>query len=61
MFLTIFVIDCMRQCFLIKFYQILLEKALKMKEKVTDNSGAKITHFNFFYKLSAASFWLNTT
>ena len=39
------------------FYQILLEKALKMKENVTDNSGAKITHFKFFNKLSAASFW----
>ena len=43
--MTIFVTDSMRQCFPIKFYEILLEKAWKMKMKVADISGAKINHF----------------
>ena len=40
-FMTIFVIECMKQCFLFKYDQILREKTLKMKVKVTDISSAK--------------------
>ena len=39
--MTIFVIECMKQCFLFKSDQILWEKTLKMKVKVTDISSAK--------------------
>ena len=43
--MTIFLIDCMMQCFLISFYQILWQKVLKMKVKITDISGVKINLF----------------
>ena len=48
--MTIFVTDSMRQCFPIKFYEILLEKPWKMKMKVADISGAKINHFLIFFE-----------
>ena len=54
--MAIFVIDSMRQCFLIKSCQILWEKVLKMKVKVIDISCSKSNHFFFnFHKLSAVS------
>ena len=45
LFMTVLIIDCMRKCFLIKFYEILWKKVFKMKMKVTEISGAKINHF----------------
>lgn len=46
--MTIFLIDCMKQGFLISFYQILSQKVLKMNVKITDISGAKINLFYIF-------------
>ena len=46
--MTIFLIDCMKQGFLISFYQILSQKVLKMNVKITDISGTKINLFYIF-------------
>ena len=59
--ITIFVIDCFKQCFLIKFYQILWEKALKIKVKITDIFGAKINHFLSFRKYQLFCCGVNTS
>ena len=56
-FMTIFVIDSMRQCFLIKSCQILLE----VKVKVTDISGSKSNHFlKIFINYQLFRFCVNT-
>ena len=51
-FMTIFVFDCMKKCFLIKykFDQILWEKALKMKVKVIDVSSTKSSQFFLIFR-----------
>ena len=51
-FMTIFVFDCMKKCFLIKykFDQILWEKALKMKVKVIDVSSTKSNRFFLIFR-----------
>ena len=41
-FMTIFVIHCVRQCFLIKSDEILWEKTLEMNVKITDIADTKI-------------------
>ena len=48
--MTIFLIGCMMQCFLISFYQILWQKVLKMKVKITDISGVKINLFFYIFR-----------